>query len=224
MMAEELELEPTGAPERRRAPRPEPPAPKLAPRLRRLVDWIADHVEASLRGWTAYLAVCASCIAFIVWSVTMRMDALDENYALVVEKAALQRQFDELAEHYSRDELKSLMEKISSAETTIFADYAGLAGWLGQQADAAARHDLKLSYVMHDAVPARVRNVAEVPITLHIVAGEGGQQEAYARVLRYLRELVDGRWHLEMTEAVVNSDGMDVVSVDTTVHVWVDSE
>ena len=223
MIAEELELIPSDQPERRQAPRPEPPPPNMSPRIRRLVDWLVDQIESSWKGWVAYGAICTVAVASIIFSLTVRIDSLDENYLLVTERASLQREFEELTEHYSSDELRSLLEKISSAESSIFSDYAALAAWLAEQSDEARNNGLTLTYVMHDTVPAQIKNVGEVPITISIKSVDGVQHGTFSRILSYLRQVLDTRWHLEIVDAAIQSDGNDVVNQDTTIHVWVDA-
>lgn len=223
MIAEELELVPVGEPERRRSPRPEPPPPGTGPRVRQIVDWHAERIETSRWGWPIYLVVCAACIAFIYWNMTTRFETFDATYALISERAALEREYEALTEHYSRDELRKLLDQISSAETSIFRDYASLAGWLSDQADAARSQDLLLTYMMHETVAAQIKDVGEVPITLHVRPREGTDGDTYRRMLNFLGELVGTRWHLEITDVAVVSDGRTIQSLDTTVHVWVDS-
>ncbi len=223
MIAEELELIPTGEPERRQSPRPEPPPPGTVPRMRQLVDWQAEQIESSVLGWVFYALVSAACIAFIYWNMTSRFETFDATYALISERAALEREYEALTEHYSRDELRKLLDEISSAETSIFSDYASLASWLSAQAEAARRQDLLLTYVMHETVAAQIRDVGEVPITLSIRPRPGANDNTYQRVLNLLGEIVGTRWHLEIIDAAVVSDGQSIQSFDTTVHVWVDA-
>ena len=222
MIVEELELIPTGEPERRRSPRPTPPEPAMAPRLRRLVDWLVDLIESSWIGWVVYALLCAVSIAVMVYSMTDRLDGLDANYALVVERQTLEREFEELAEHYSQDELRTLMDRIHSAESTIFQDYGVLAGWLTEQAGAAKSQGLRLSYVMHETTGSQIKNVGSVPITLNVRPDETGEERVYYRLLAYLRSMVDTPWHLEISDAAIRSDGKEVVSLDITVNVWVE--
>ncbi|MEM8768696.1 MAG: hypothetical protein AAGE43_14710 [Pseudomonadota bacterium] len=223
MIPEDLELVPLSAPERRRAPRPTPPPPGMAPRLRSTVDQLADFIESGWKGWAAYFAFCALCVAFIVWNLTARFASLDETYALVGERAALDRQFEELTEHYSRDELQQLLDQISSAESSIFADYASLAAWLAAETLAARDLQLNLTYVMHDTVAAQIKDVGEVPITLSLRPIAGFETGTYQRMLAFLRAMVGTRWHLEITDAAIQSDGAAVVNLETTIHVWVDA-
>lgn len=223
MIAEDLELVPTGEPERRESPRPEPPPPGLSPRIRQLVDWHAERIESGPAGWLMYLLVCAACVGFIYWNMTARMTTFDASYELISERAALEREYEALTEHYSREELQKLLDQISSAETTIFRDYPSLASWLGEQAASAARQDLLLTYVMHDTVAAQIKGVGEVPITLNVQPRDGVDQDMYRRMLNFLGELVGSRWHLEIVDAAVLSDGSSIQSLDTTVHVWVDA-
>ncbi len=223
MIPEDLELVPLAEPERRRNPRPTPPPPGMAPRIRSTVDRLADLIESGWKGWAGYLACCGFCVAFIVWNLTARFDTLDETYALVGERAALERQLEELTEHYSRDELQQLLEQISSAESSIFADYASLAAWLAAQTLAARDLQLNLTYVMHDTVAAQIKDVGEVPITLNLRPISGTEANTYQRMLAFLRAMVGTRWHLEITDAAIQSDGGAVVNLETTVHVWVDA-
>lgn len=224
MIAEDLELVPQSEPERRRSPRPEPPSPtSLSPKMRQLVDWNVDRIDSSLTGWSLLLAVCIACLVFIYWNMTARVEAFDATYELVSERAALERQLEELTEHYSRDELRTLLDQISSAESTIFSDYASLAAWLAEQAAAARDQDLILTYVMHETVAAQIKDVGEVPITLNVRPREGQDRSTYQRMLNYLREMIGSRWHLEIIDAAVASDGQSVTALDTTIHVWVDA-
>ena len=223
MIAEELELVPVGEPERRRSPRPEPPPPGTVPRMRQIVDWHAERIESSVLGWVVYAVICAACIAFIYWNMTARFETFDATYELISERAALEREYEALTEHYSRDELRKLLDQISSAETSIFRDYASLATWLAAQAEAARRQDLLLTYVMHDTVAAQIKDVGEVPITLSVRPREGMEEDTYQRMLNLLGEMVGTRWHLEITDVAVASDGVSIQSLDTTVHVWVDA-
>lgn len=223
MIAEELELVPEGEPERRRAPRPEPPPPGTVPRMRQLVDWHAERIESSTSGWLVFLVVCAACIAFIYWNMTSRFQTFDATYELISERAALEREYEALTEHYSRDELRKLLDQISSAETSIFRDYASLASWLAEQAQAARSQDLLLSYVMHDTVAAQIKDVGEVPISVSVRPRQGMNENTYQRMLNFLGEMVGTRWHLEITEVAVTSDGRSIQSLETTVHVWVDA-
>jgi hypothetical protein len=223
MIAEELELVPAGEPERRNSPRPEPPPPGTVPRMRQIVDWQAERIESSALGWLFYAIVSAACIAFIYWNMTARFETFDATYELISERATLEREYGTLTEHYSRDELRKLLDRISSAENSIFRDYASLATWLGNQADAAENQDLLLTYVMHETVAAQIKDVGEVPITLSIRPREGEDDDTYQRMLNFLGEMVGTRWHLEIIDAVVTSDGRSIQSFDTTVHVWVDA-
>ncbi len=223
MIAEELELVPVGDPERRSSPRPEPPPPGTGPRVRQFVDWHAERIESSVSGWTIYLVICAACIAFIYWNMTSRFETFDATYELISERATLEREYEALTEHYSRDELRKLLDQISSAETSIFHDYANLASWLADQADAARGQDLLLTYVMHETVAAQIKDVGEVPITLSVRPREGMNDATYQRMLNFLGEMVGTRWHLEITDVAVTSDGRSIQSLDTTVHVWVDA-
>ena len=223
MIAEELELIPTGDPERRRSPRPEPPPPGPVPRMRQIVDWQVERIESSVTGWLIYFVICLTCIAFIYWNMTARVETFDATYELISERAALEREYDALTEHYSRDELRKLLDRISSAETSIFRDYASLATWLSDQADAAHAQNLLLTYVMHETVAAQIKDVGEVPITLNVRPMEGVDEETYQRMLNFLGEMVGTRWHLEIIDAAVVSDGRSIQSLDTTVHVWVDA-
>ena len=220
MMAEDLELVEEAVPERRRAPRPEPPPP---PPVRRFVDWLADLVESGWQGWLALGLVCSACIGFLYWNLTVRFERFDETYLLIREQVALQNRFDVLAAHYSREELHELLERISSAESSIFADYASLAAWLAGQSTAAGEHDLQLTYRMHEPISAQIRNVTEVPITITVRPLEDQGAGTYQRLLRFLREMVAARWHLEIVDASVHGDGKAVASLDTTVRVWVNS-
>ena len=52
---------------------------------------------------------------------------------------------------------------------------------------------------------------------------EGADLDTYQRMLNFLGEMVGTRWHLEITDAAVSSDGRSIQSLDTTVHVWVDA-
>lgn len=223
MISEELELVPVGEPERRRSPRPEPPPPGTVPRMRRLVDWQAERIESSPTGWIVYFAISIACIAFIYWNMTTRFETFDATYELISERAMLEGEYDALTEHYSRDELRKLLDQISSAETSIFSDYAGLATWLSDQTDAARTQDLLLTYVMHETVAAQIKDVGEVPITLSVRPRDGADDDTYQRMLNFLGEMVGTRWHLEITDTAVVSDGRSVQSLDTTVHVWVDA-
>lgn len=223
MIAEDLELVAQSEPERRKAPRPEPPPPSLSPRMRQLVDWNVERIESSWTGWPVFLAICALCVGFIYWNMTTRIELFDATYELISERADLERQFDELTEHYSRDELRKLLDRISSAESSIFADYSSLAAWLAAQASAARDQDLTLTYVMHEAVAAQIKGVGEVPITLNVRPEEGRDEAIYQRMLNFLREMVGNRWHLEIIDAAVASDGRAIISLDTTIHVWVDA-
>ena len=223
MIVEELDLVPADEPERRRSPRPVPPPPGTVPRMRQIVDWHAERIESSAWGWGIYAVVCALCIAFIYWNMTTRFETFDATYELISERAALERDYEALTEHYSRDELRKLLDQISSAETSIFKDYASLASWLAAQAKAARRQNLLLTYVMHDTVAAQIKDVGEVPITLSIRPREGMDEDTYQRMLNFLGEMVGDRWHLEITDVVVSSDGRSIQSLDTTVHVWVDA-
>ncbi len=223
MKAEDLELLPLAVPERRRVPRPEPPPPSLAPRVRRFVDYLADRVEAGWPGRVALALVCVASVGFIVWNLTARFEELDEGYLLVREQVALQNRFDVLAAHYSRDELHDLLERISSAESSIFRNYASLAAWLAGQAVAAGQMGLELTYRMHDPVAARVRNVSEVPITLTVRPVAGREDGTYQRILVFLRDMLAARWHLEIVDVSARGDGRSIAAVDTTVHVWVDA-
>jgi hypothetical protein len=223
MIAEELELVPAGEPERRRSPRPEPPPPGTGPRMRQIVDWHAERIESSALGWVIYAIVCALCVAFICWNMTARFETFDATYELISERAALEREYETLTEHYSRDELRKLLDQISSAETSIFRDYASLASWLAAQAEAARRQNLLLTYVMHETVAAQIKDVGEVPITLSVRPRQGMDEDTYQRILNFLGEMVGTRWHLEITDVVVSADGRSIQSLDTTVHVWVDA-
>ena len=223
MITEDLELVPVGEPERRRSPRPEPPPPGPAPRMRQLVDWQAERIESSPLGWVAYAVVCLACVAFIYWNMTERFETFDATYDLISERAALEREYEALTEHYSRDELRKLLDRISSAETSIFRDYASLATWLSEQAKAARSQELLLTYVMHETVAAQIKDVGEVPITLSVRPMEGADEDTYQRMLNFLGEMVGTRWHLEIIDAAVVSDGRAIQSLDTTVHVWVDA-
>jgi hypothetical protein len=155
--------------------------------------------------------------------MTARVETFDATYELISERAALEREYDALTEHYSRDELRKLLDRISSAETSIFRDYASLATWLSDQADAAHAQNLLLTYVMHETVAAQIKDVGEVPITLNVRPMEGVDEETYQRMLNFLGEMVGTRWHLEIIDAAVVSDGRSIQSLDTTVHVWVDA-
>lgn len=223
MIAEELELVPTGEPERRRSPRPEPPPPGTVPRMRQIVDWQAERIESSPLGWVFYAVVSAACIAFIYWNMTVRVETFDATYELISERAAREREYEALTEHYSREELRKLLDQISSAETSIFRDYASLATWLSAQAGMARSEGLLLTYVMHDTVAAQIKDVEEVPITLNIRPREGLNENVYQRMLNFLGEMVGTRWHLEIIDAAIVSDGRSIQSFDTTVHVWVDA-
>lgn len=224
MIAEDLELVPQAEPERRSAPRPEPPAPtSLSPRMRQIVDWNVHRLESSRSGWVVFLLICAACVGFIVWNMTARFDAFDTTYELITERVALEQQFDELTEHYSGDELRTLLDKISSAENTIFSDYASLAAWLAEQAQVARDEALILTYVMHETVAAQIKDVGEVPISLKVRPKEGHDGDTYFRMLNFLRKMVGTHWHLEIIDASIASDGQSVTTLDTTVHVWVDA-
>lgn len=223
MIVEELELTPTDEPERRRSPRPQPPQPAaVSLKVRQVVDWLVERIEASWRGWVVYALLCIVSIAAIVFSMNYRLEGLDQNYALVVERQALQREFDELAAHYSQDELRALMDRIHSAESTIFHDYESLAAWISEQASAAQAQGLLLTYVMHEQSPSQIKNVGTLPITLNVRPGEGGQERVYYRLLGFLRTVIDTPWHLEISDAAIRSDGVEVLSLDITVNVWVE--
>ncbi len=223
MIVEELELVPTDEPERRRAPRPKPPQPAaMAPRMRQLVDWLVEWVESGWLGWAVYALLCIASVAAIVYSMGYRLDRLDENYALVAERQMLQREFEELAEHYSQDELRALMDRIHSAESTIFQDYEALAAWITEQAEAASQEGLLLTYVMHEKSPSQIKNVGTLPITLNVRPGEGGQERVYYRLLGFLRAVIDTPWHLKISDAAIRSDGVEVLSLDITFNVWVE--
>ena len=105
--------------------------------MRQIVDWHAEWIESSRFGWLVYFAISAVCVAFIYWNMTTRFETFDATYELITERAVLEREYEALTEHYSRDELRKLLDQISSAETSIFRDYASLATWLGSQADVA---------------------------------------------------------------------------------------
>jgi len=224
MIAEDLELVPTGEPERRQAPRPEPPAPGVSPRMRLIVDWHAEKIEKSPMGWLVFLAICAACVAFIYWNMTARFETFDATYALISERAELEREYDALTEHYSRDELRKLLDQISSAESSVFNDYASLASWLTTQAQSARAKDLVLTYVMAESVAAQIKDVVEVPIALNVRPLEGSDSDIFQHLLRFLAEMVGTRWHLEIIDAAVLSDGVKIQSLDTTIHVWVDAD
>jgi len=222
MIVEELELEPLGEPERRRSPRPQPPQPHMAPRMRQTVDWLAGRIESSWVGWVVYAMVCVVSIAAVVFSMHHRLQGLDDNYALLSEHQMLQREFDTLAEHYSQDELRALMERIHSAESTICDDYGRLAAWITEQANAARDQGLNLTYVMHEKAASQIKNVETLPITLSVRPGTGDQPRVYYRMLAFMRSLIDTPWHLEISEAVIASDGNEVQSLDITVNLWVE--
>lgn len=224
MIVEELELIPTTPPERRRAPRPEPPPPtSLSPKVRRFVDWHVDRIESSWTGWLVFLGISALCVAFVFWNLTARFQPFEVTYALISERAVLEREFDHLTEHYSRDELRKLLDRISSAESSIFKDYASLASWLAAQAAAAAHEELLLTYVMHEPVAAQIKDVGAVPISLNVRPGNEHNGAVYPRMLNFMREMVGSRWHLEIIDASIAGDGESVTSLDTTIHVWVDA-
>lgn len=223
MRAEDLELLEYAQPERRLRPRPEPPPPSLAPRMRRFVDWVVDRIESGWAGWTVYVVTCSACVAFMAWTLSTRLDRFDEAYALMGQRAGLEREFEALAEHYSTDELRRLLERISSAESTVFSSYTDLAAWLAGQSEAARRRQLVLGYVMLEPVAARIRNVTEVPLALSVRPEAGQEPGAYGRMLGFLRDMVGQRWHLEITDTAVAGDGSNLVSLDTTVHVWISS-
>ncbi len=223
MIAEDLELVPLGEPERRKSPRPEPPPPGLAPRVRQLVDWHAEKIESGPAGWLAFLLICTACIGFIYWNMTTRVATFDATYELISERASLEREYEALTEHYSRDELRKLLEQISSAESSIFQDFPSLASWLSAQSEFAAGQGLLLTYVMHETVAAQIRGVEEVPITLSLRPVEGIPESTYQHLLNFLAQMVGTRWHLEIIDTVVASDGRSIQSLDATVHVWVDA-
>jgi hypothetical protein len=191
--------------------------------MRQIVDWHAERIESSVLGWLIYAVVCIACIAFIYWNMTARFETFDATYELISERATLERKYEALTEHYSREELRKLLDQISSAETSIFRDYASLATWLASQAEAAQRQNLLLSYVMHDTVAAQIKDVGEVPITLSVRPRQDMDADTYQRLLNFLGEMVGTRWHLEITDVLVTSDGRSIQSLDTTVHVWVDA-
>ena len=223
MIAEELELVPVGDPERRQSPRPEPPPPGFAPRVRQFVDRHAEWIESGPTGWLVFLLICAACLGFIYWNMTARVSTFDATYELISERAALEREYEALTEHYSRDELQKLLQQISSAESSIFRDYASLASWLSAQAESAARQGLLLTYVMHDTVAAQIKGVGEVPISMNVRPREELEGDTYQRLLNFLGGMVGTRWHLEIVDTVVASDGRSIQSLDATVHVWVDA-
>ncbi len=222
MIREDIDLDAANSPERRREPRPQAPPPSLAPRARRIVDAVAEYIDTHWIGWVIYGLICLAAIAFIVWSLVFRTETLHEDHARMVELAAMERTFTSLTEQYSTEELRELLKKVSTAEASVFADYAELAQWLGNQASRAQSLDLVLTYTMLDTVPAQIKNVSEVPVELELVPKEELEAGAYSRMLIYLRNLVDSIRHLEITDAQLKGNGQTVEQMTTTVHVWVD--
>lgn len=222
MIHEEIDLAADNRLERRLEPRPEPPQPHLAPRTRRFIDAVAEKIDASWIGWLLYSLTSLIAVAYIVWTLVIHTTAVREDHTKMVELADLERTYVALTDQFSRDELRELLDKISTAERSVFPDYAKLAGWLSRQADAARTLDLNLSYVMLDTVPAQIKNVAEVPIELTLVPLEGHESGAYLRMLGYLRGLVDATEHLEITDASLRGNGRTAERLESTIHIWVD--
>lgn len=223
--AANFNLESSARLERRRTPRSKYKVLSLVGRFRDKIDKIVLLVDSGWRGWVVFLVVVSLSLLLMWWSIKHRIGLLSSNYSLRSELIERQAEYDTLLAIWSQDELKKIREQVNNADKDrVFPDYAKLAYWLHNQAFLAEQLSLNMRYIMNPAIPSKIKNISEVPIEIYMNAQDQVSRQAYIRMLKFIRNMIDDHWHLEIVNTVVTSEGSGAESMTLLIRLWVHDE
>lgn len=206
--------------ERRHKPRTRPQPKGLRGFIRRIINKLVKQLDSGWKGWLPLGAIITISLIIIWWSMIFRMHMLDASYNLASEHNKQLEKFAQLMEQWSHIEITSLQERVSSAESRVFHDYTRLANWLSLQAKSAGELQLTMHYTMHPAQASRINNVREIPIDIRINAQQNNTH-VYLAMLEFIKTMIDDQWHLEIHNALIQSDDIGANNMVISIYVWV---
>lgn len=206
--------------ERRRNQRVKPQIKGLKGMMLRITDRLVKKLDSGLKGWLLLGGIIVLSLGLIGWSLSFRMHLLDDNYNLAAEHSGRLEKLDQLMLKWSEVEVTHLQARVSSAENRVFHDYTRLANWLHLKANAAEQLKLNMRYTLHPAQPSKINNVSEVPLDLQIHAQDGNTL-VYLAMLEYIKSIINDQWHLEIRNALMQSNDKGVSDMALSIYVWV---
>ena len=205
--------------QRRARPRRRPSSPRLL--IYRLMNGLVDRVQGSPLGMTCLVAILVGSLTVIWYSMTQRGGLISQGHEVVAERGRVGLHLEELRNKVSQRDLGVVMASVSQAESQVFADYQQLAQWLSDRHDYAENLSLNFRYTLGDAAPSQVKNMLEVPISIQVAVARESADIGYLRVLEFLKNVVDSRWHVEIISAAMVGEAAGVNEMRAKLKVWV---
>jgi hypothetical protein len=171
-------------------------------------------------GWGLLVAACLALIAF---TLTVRLDHIDDDLAIVQELEALETRLVTIRSEWSPEEMAALKENVANADTRrVFLDYRSLAVWLQEKSLFAEQLGLDFRYTLGERSTARIDDMYEVPISATI-NGPTAQTDTYLRALEFLKRVISTPYYVEISKASLEGQGDGARELTTTLRVWVHS-
>ncbi|MEO0614828.1 MAG: hypothetical protein AAFY69_01700 [Pseudomonadota bacterium] len=205
---------------------PEPTASfVVSPRVQvqRALNRIVYRIYRSRPLQLAWAAVIVACLALMTYSLTTRVDHIDDNILLLAELGELDTQLLSISRKWSLEEMKALEQSVASADTRrVFLDYRSLAIWLREKAAFAEQLGLEFGYSLGGSEASQIEDMYEVPV-LVTLSSNAENGEAYLRTLEFLKRVVSTPFYVEITETALTGEGRGARQLQATLRVWVHS-
>lgn len=197
----------------------------VSPRVQvqRALNKIVYRIYRSRPLQAVWVAVILGCVAIMAYSLTTRVDHIDDNLVLLGELGELDTQLLSISRKWSLEEMKALEQSVASADTRrVFLDYRSLAIWLREKAVFAEQLGLEFGYNLGGSEASQIEDMYEVPVMVTLSSNaENG--EAYLRTLEFLKRVVSTPFYVEITEAALTGEGRGARQLQATLRVWVHS-
>lgn len=205
---------------------PTPDATRISGRspilkLQRLVNRLVYRVFVSRFYQSVIAGVLLLCLGLLIYSLTIRVDHIDDNLEIMAELGAVESELLALRNTWSGEAMQQLKDKVRRADQRrVFNDFQGLAVWLREKSRFADLLGLTFSYQLGEAESAEIDDMLQVPISLSL-KGRPDTKELYLRALEFLKLVVSTAWYVEIIDARLEGNGVSSQGVDATLRVWV---
>ncbi|MEL7311134.1 MAG: hypothetical protein AAFN07_06465 [Pseudomonadota bacterium] len=197
-------------------------AHRVSPRVRvqRSLDRLAYRISRSRGLQAAWLAAIVACIGLLYFSLTFRLEHIDDNFVLLQQLGELDTELLGIQSRWSAQEMEALERSVETADTRrVFLDYQNLAVWLTEKSFYANQLNLEFGYVLGESEPSAIAGMVEVPIEVTLEGSKSDQ--VYLRALEFMKRVVGTAYYVEITEATVRGNGSGAEHLDATLRVWV---
>lgn len=207
-------------PERRQDHRPRPPKPSIRMFFILIFDKLASAIFG--RKWSLVLAVFMFLVATatIFWSLYIRLPVINDVKVLLSKRADANLRLETIQASISKQELQSIEQRISQAQSRIFDSFPDFATWLITKTSLAKKLGFKMDYSIKGQKKTTINEIIAVSTQIDLTVNENLKDKSYVRLLTFLRSFIDENWHLEISGNQIQGQGQGMNKMTMMLSVW----